>query len=141
MLQICYLAAPMGIKINWDALGISAAVACAIHCALLPLLMTSLPVFGANIIHNDWFEGGMIALSFLIGARALSHGRKKHHHHQLPLLLFTAGMLLLVLKQLFDHSLLLWFLIPAVMLVISAHWLNYRLCRKARHCHAEDCNH
>lgn len=131
----------MGIKINWDALGVSAALACAIHCALLPLFMSSLPLFGSNIIHNHWFEGGMILLSFIIGARALSHGRKKHHHHQLPLLLFIAGMALLVLKQFAGHHLLLWFLIPAVLLVVTAHFINYRLCRKAAHCHTDDCNH
>ena len=43
-------------KINYDALGITASLACAIHCAVLPLLMTSLPVFGINIINNYFFE-------------------------------------------------------------------------------------
>ncbi|HAL95914.1 MAG TPA: MerC domain-containing protein, partial [Chitinophagaceae bacterium] len=33
----------MRFRINWDALGISASIACAIHCALLPLFLSSLP--------------------------------------------------------------------------------------------------
>ena len=39
----------MRLKINWDALGIATSLACAIHCAVLPLLLTSLPssVLGA----------------------------------------------------------------------------------------------
>ena len=42
----------MNLKINWDALGITASLACAIHCALLPLFFTSLPILGINIIEN-----------------------------------------------------------------------------------------
>ena len=45
----------MATKINWDIMGIATSVACAIHCALLPLLLTSLPLFGINIIHNIVF--------------------------------------------------------------------------------------
>ena len=52
-------------KMNWDALGISASIACAIHCAILPLFLTSLPVFGIEIINNELFEISMIVLAFL----------------------------------------------------------------------------
>src|SRR5215210_8843187 len=71
-------------KINWDALGIVTSIACAIHCALLPLLLTSLPLFGINIINNLSFELFMILLAFCIGAYSLFHGWKKHHHSWLP---------------------------------------------------------
>ncbi|MFK9892529.1 MerC domain-containing protein, partial [Escherichia coli] len=46
-------------KINWDALGVVTSVACAIHCAVLPLVLTSLPLFGVEIIDNLYFELGM----------------------------------------------------------------------------------
>ena len=127
-------------KINYDALGIAASVACAIHCALLPLILTSLPILGINIINNYLFEFLMICLSLVIGIYSLRHGFKKHHHRKLPIVVFTVGMLLLFLKQIF-HAQQLWFLIPAMLLVVSAHYINYRDCRKADHCHAEDCSH
>lgn len=63
-------------KINYDALGIAASIACAIHCALLPLVMTSLPILGINIINNYWFEFGMIFLALVIGIYSLMHGFK-----------------------------------------------------------------
>ena len=127
-------------KINLDALGISASVACAIHCAVLPLLLTSLPLFGVNIIDNLSFEFFMIFLAFCIGSYSLYHGWKKHHHKILPLILFFIGIVLLVLKEVFiaEHLILL---LPAVAFIISAHILNYSDCRKANHCHANDCNH
>ena len=130
----------MPTKINWDALGVSASVACAIHCAVLPLLFTSLPLFGINVIHNPAFEAGMIVLAFCIGSYSFYHGFKKHHHSYLPFILFGGGIFLLVLKQFFIHY-ETWILIPAVILVVGAHFMNFRFCRVHDHAHAEDCDH
>jgi hypothetical protein len=48
ILQLCCLfislPARMKGKINWDALGIGASLACAIHCALLPLFFQAVLV-------------------------------------------------------------------------------------------------
>lgn len=127
-------------KINWDVLGIGASLACAIHCALLPLFFSSLPLFGLNIIHNTAFEVGMIALALAIGTHSLWHGYRRHHHTLLPLTLFFSGFVFLVLKQFFIHY-ENWLLIPAVTLIIIAHFINYRSCRVHNHAHSDDCNH
>lgn len=130
----------MKLRINWDALGISASIACAIHCALLPLFLTSLPLFGINIIHNLGFEVGMIVLAFGIGSYSMYHGYKKHHHRLQPWLLFSAGIALLALKQVF-LTVQFWLLIPAVILIIGAHIQNHRSCRVHNHAHHDDCDH
>ena len=121
----------MNVKINWDGLGIATSLACAIHCIVLPLLLTSLPLFGINIIHNVFFEWAMILLAFIVGVYALVHGYKTHHKNMLPVFLFTAGFLLLITKQFF---VLIegYFVVPAVILIVSAHYLNYRLCTKGK---------
>ena len=127
-------------KINYDALGITASIACAIHCALLPLVLTSLPILGFNIINNLLFEVFMIIVAMSIGIYSLMHGFKKHHHTLLPISLFSLGMILLILKQVF-HVYQIWFLLPAVILIVTAHYINYKKCRTAAHCHTDDCNH
>ncbi len=127
-------------RINWDALGVSASLACAIHCAVLPLLLTSLPIFGIDIIENLAFEYFMIFLAFAIGAWSMYHGYRKHHHSLLPLFIFLGGILFLVLKQIW-HQHQLWFLPVAVGLIVVAHVINYRSCRVHNHAHSEDCNH
>jgi len=130
----------MKLKINWDALGIGASLACAIHCALLPLFLSSLPLFGINIIHHIGFEIGMILLAFFIGSYSLYHGYKKHHHSLLPLSLFIIGILFLILKQFFaDYE--IWLLVPAVILIVTAHVINYKSCRVHNHAHSDDCIH
>jgi hypothetical protein len=114
-------------RINWDALGVATSVVCAIHCALLPLILTSLPLFGINIINNLAFEFFMIMLAFCIGAYSLYSGWKKHHRNWLPFAFFTAGITLLFCKQIW-HNYQLIFLIPAVIFIVTAHYLNYKLC-------------
>ena len=121
----------MNIKLNWDALGIGTSILCAIHCALLPVLVTSLPVFGINIVHNLIFEWGMIALAFVVGSYSLFHGYIKHHRSIKPVLIFSVGFIFLILKQFFTQ-----FEIPllfvAVACIISAHYYNYRLCHRTK---------
>ena len=121
----------MKIKLNWDAMGIATSVACAIHCALLPVLMTSLPVFGINIIHNSYFEWGMIILAFLVGSYSLFHGFVKHHHSYIPIIIFSSGFVFLVLKQFFDDF-AISFLFIAVGMIVSAHYYNYLLCHRSK---------
>ncbi|MEO7532119.1 MAG: MerC domain-containing protein [Sediminibacterium sp.] len=130
----------MSKKFNWDAFGIATSLACAIHCALLPLFLSSLPLFGVNIIENTGFEYGMIALSFVIGVYALYHGRKKHHHSWLPIVIFSTGIVFLLAKMGW-HEWRLWLLAPAVICIVASHFINYRLCRHHNHAHADDCDH
>ena len=127
------------LRINYDALGIAASLACAIHCAILPLVLTSLPVLGVYIIDNLGFELFMILVAVVIGFYSLWHGYRKHHRSPVPYLLFGAGIILLFLKQAY-HTHQLFFLAPAVALIVSAHLINYRLCRKIGVCHGS-CKH
>ncbi len=130
----------MNFKINWDALGITTSIACAIHCAVLPLVLSSLPLFGVNIIDNVGFEYFMIGLAFVVGTYSLYHGFKKHHHSLRPFLMFSTGIALLIGKQIW-HAQQIWFLVPAVVLIVVAHFINYKSCRVHNHAHSDDCNH
>lgn len=130
----------MNNKINWDTLGITTSLACAVHCALLPLFFTSLHIFGVNVIENTAFEIIMVTLAFIVGAYSLYHGYKKHHHSFLPIIVFSLGFVFLILKLFFaeyEH----WLLIPAVTGVVFAHIINYKFSQLNNHAHKEDCNH
>lgn len=112
-------------------MGIGTSIACAIHCAVLPIMLSSLPILGINIIHNLFFEWGMIALAFTVGSYSLFHGYIKHHHSFIPVIIFSVGFIFLVLKQFFPTYEYL-FLTIAVVLIISAHYYNYRLCHQSK---------
>lgn len=114
---------------NWDGLGIATSLACAIHCAVLPLMLTALPLFGINIIHNMLFEWSMIALAFVVGSYSLFHGYIKHHRSFIPVSIFAIGFVFLFAKQFF-HAHEVYFLVPAVLLIVTAHYINYRFCNR-----------
>ena len=130
-MQIYYLCGYMRIKINWDGLGIITSIVCAIHCGVLPFILPALSLFGVNIIHNTMFEWSMIVMAFSVGLYSLYHGFIKHHHSFLPAIYFFAGFSFLVLKQFFLNIESILLLI-AVVLIISAHMMNYRLCSKSK---------
>lgn len=111
----------MNTRINRDFFGMVTSVA----CAVLPLLISSLPIFGINIVNNPLFEWLMIAIAFVVGAYAVLHGFWRHHKSLLPFFLFSGGFMFLVIKQIFHH-LEIYFLVPAVILILYAHFLNYR---------------
>ncbi|HMP92696.1 MAG TPA: MerC domain-containing protein [Phnomibacter sp.] len=127
-------------RINWENWGIAASLACAIHCALTPLFFTSLPLMGVQILEHPAVEFGLLGLALVIGLLSLRHGYKLHHHRLLPILLFLAGIALMFVKELVPGG-HWWLLLPAVILILSAHVANHLLCRKANHCHSTDCSH
>ena len=143
-MQLCckllVLLSAMNLKVNWDALGITTSLACAIHCALLPLFLTSLPIFGFEIIENPAVEIIMVTIAFSIGIYSLYHGYKKHHHSFTPMIVFSLGFVFLVMK-LFFVAYETWFLVPAVMGIVTGHIINYKACRLHNHAHATDCAH
>ena len=140
----------MSIKVNWDGMGILTSVACAIHCALLPVIVPTLPLFGINIIHNNIFEWGMIGLALVVGVYSLYHGYQRHHHHKGPVGIFVVGMFFLLMKQLYvtyvqadsssGTSIEYFLLSIAVLLIITAHYRNYRLCQQTK-CHSPHHSH
>lgn len=115
-------------QINWDGVGIFTSALCAIHCAVLPLVIGLLPLAGLDFLRRPVFEYGMIALAFGVGAWALRHGYSRHHRRMTPSLLFIVGMIALIFKEVWqDYE--LYFLPFAVAFIIAAHILNYRyLC-------------
>ena len=130
----------MKLHINWNALGFSAALICAIHCALFPLLINVVPLLGVSFLNNVYFEILLLLIAVLIGGSSLWHGYRRHHHHILPLLFFSSGMIFYIINQ-WNHQQYVWLILPAIILIMTAYFLNWRFCRKAKHCHATDCNH
>ncbi|WP_447641438.1 MULTISPECIES: MerC domain-containing protein [Chitinophagaceae] len=122
----------MKLKVNWDKIGVTTSLVCAIHCLALPLLLTSLPILGIDVVDNIGVEIAMIVLAFLVGIVALAKGRKEYRSY-LPIGFFVVGIGCLVLKEVFHewHNLIL---IPAVVFILLAHYTNYKMTKAAHKC-------
>ncbi|MBX2921898.1 MAG: MerC domain-containing protein [Chitinophagaceae bacterium] len=82
---------------KWDMIGVGASLFCAVHCLLLPLLVTTLPLLGMEMLENPAIETATLIISMLAGIAALYTGGYKSHHRRLwPMGVFVAGMIAMI---------------------------------------------
>ena len=86
------------LKINYDRWGIFTSIACAIHCALLPVFIAVLPILGINIIENSFIEYTLIGFSFFFGILSLYNRFKHHHKRKQSAVIFTARFTFIILN-------------------------------------------
>jgi hypothetical protein len=115
-----------------DQLGMVASLACAIHCAALPLVATLLPLLGLEFLANPTVEMVMIGLSLIIGIWSLT-GSYPLHKKRAPMLVLLAGFSFIALGHfLFETAEAV--LIPiGGFTIAAAHYLNWRGSRPCKH--------
>ncbi|WP_316737193.1 MerC domain-containing protein [Pedobacter aquatilis] len=119
--------------INLDRLGITASVLCAIHCALIPIIITFLPLWGMSFLANEWVEIGMILMSLCLGIWSLGSSYKKEHHKIYPIYVLISGFLLIAFGHFSGYEFLEPILIPIGGFVIaSAHFINLKYVKSCR---------
>lgn len=115
------------IGLHLDFIGFSASVACAIHCAGLPFLLTFMPLAGLEMLENPWIEYSFILISIVIATSSLTHGYRRHHGKPLALITVTFGFLFIATGQLLPFE---WteILLTSIggLIVALAHLLNWK---------------
>lgn len=113
-----------------DGAGMMASVLCAIHCALLPLVITLLPLWGLDFLGEEWLELGMIALALMLGSFSLGLSFFKHHRRSAPLYLLAGGFALIVGGHFLGQESLEPVLIPlGGFTIAAAHYVNWRFSK------------
>jgi hypothetical protein len=126
-----------------DRLGATGSLLCAIHCALLPLLIALLPSLGIATWLGEDFERGFVVFATLLGLFTLLWGYRRHRAVR-ALGLLVPGLAALWLGVLFDplheaavpHAVVMTF---GGSLVGLAHLANLRLSHG--HVHDAQCAH
>lgn len=120
-----------------DRIGITASTLCAIHCALVPVLLTALPLTGLQFLANPWLEWSMILFALLIGIFAIGRSYFIRHHKPFPLIMLITGFGVILLGHLLAQGWLEAVIVPAGGLIIAvAHYLNARYigaCATGKH--------
>lgn len=131
-----------------DRLGATGSLLCAIHCALLPLLIALLPSIGIAAWLGEDFERGFVLFATLLGTFTLIWGYRRHREVR-ALGLLIPGLTLLWLGVLYaslhhalvPHALTMTF---GGSLVGLAHLANLRLNHASAvrgHVHSATCGH
>ncbi|WP_461451766.1 MerC domain-containing protein [Mucilaginibacter sp.] len=110
-----------------DSIGMTASTLCAIHCALVPVFITVLPLIGLGFLANPWFEWGMIILAFIIGVTSISSSYVRMHKKAVPLILLTIGFLIIISGHLFLKGWAEGVIVPiGGFTIAAAHFINYK---------------
>lgn len=117
-------------RLNLDALGIGASLACAVHCVALPLVAAFLPLAGAAL-HYEPLEYLLLGATPVVGLLALYRGYRFQHRRVRPSVLFVIGFALLMAGHFwFPEAWELSGIALGAGLLIAAHIDNIRFCRK-----------
>lgn len=115
-----------------DQWGMTASVACAVHCAALPFFISILPLWGLGFLAYSWVEAGMICLSLFIGIWSLSVSYPKHRKAT-PLLVLVAGFGCIAAGHYFMESLEALLIPFGGFTIAGAHFINWKYSRSCNH--------
>lgn len=126
-----------------DRFGAAGSLLCAVHCALLPVLIAVLPSLGLDAVLGERFEEAFVLFATLLGGYSVLAGYRRHRLSQ-ALALMLPGLLILWLGVLYaplhqsqwPHALVMTL---GGTLVGLAHLANLRL--NAGHVHGPSCAH
>jgi hypothetical protein len=123
-----------------DRTGAVVSLACAIHCALMPIAFGLLAVLGTQWMASSVFEWSIVGLSAALGLFSLVPSYRNKHREPRCLIFFVSGLGLILIAQLLLSS-KMQFEIPGVVcggvLIAVAHIVNRRLCQSCVGCNAE----
>jgi hypothetical protein len=134
------VAAPADRSAFLDAVGATASLACAVHCAATPLALTLLPFAGLTFLADERIEWALVGLSTLLGLASLCLGYRLHRSRQ-GVAVLAVGVALLALGRVAEARDVEPWGVPLVVIggisVAAAHLVNRRLCRACRRCQQE----
>lgn len=82
-----------------DKIAIVSALCCAIHCALVPILLTITALSGLQFLKNPLIEWCLIALGFVLAFVSLRSSLRLHQNHT-PKNMAIIGIVLLIFSRL-----------------------------------------
>ncbi|MBL6731116.1 MAG: MerC domain-containing protein [Bacteroidia bacterium] len=115
-----------------DTIGLSASGLCAIHCALVPLILTFTPLLSLGFFDSPLFEWIMIGSSVTLALTSFINGYYKHHHSDEPLSIMLIAFIFFTLGHPRDIETLVT---PICMtfggiIMAYAHYRNWKLCKE-----------
>ncbi|MGO8671445.1 MAG: MerC domain-containing protein [Capsulimonadaceae bacterium] len=127
----------LSITRNLDRLGAGASMTCAIHCALMPLVITALPLIGLGWLASERVEWSLFGLSAVVGTSSLCLGYRIHFN-PIAIRLLAVGLAVLALGRLADERhwtpFYVVLLVAGGLTVAMSHYFNHRLCCSCQGC-------
>ena len=110
-----------------DLLGFSASFLCALHCLVMPLVLSLGLAGGMSWLESAWVEWSFILSTLVLASWSLFGSLSKHRNYK-PLIIAGLGfVLIVVLHHVFEDSIGHYLSAIGGILVAYAHYYNWRL--------------
>jgi hypothetical protein len=120
-------------NLHLDSLGFSASLICAIHCAVVPVLLTVSTWGGLQLLNDPSIELSILCVSTLLALLSILPSYLRIHRKLNAIVFVCMGFILIGLGRLEVSK--VWeilFTTVGAMLVAIAHYLNWWLCKQCR---------
>lgn len=119
------------ISLHLDSFGFFASFLCALHCALLPVLLVLLPFASRQLLMGHAVELLLLGLSFMMACVSLVQSYHKHRRRQVLILMF-GGFVLVILGLTLMHTQAMEVVLTSTggLIVALGHYLSWRYTHK-----------
>jgi len=121
-------------KLHTDLWGFWASTACAVHCGMLPFILTFSSLTGLRWMSEPWIEVTFILLSFGLALLAIGRNFGKHKHILLAIKVVSLGFALILIGHFLQGTSEYLMTAFGGVTIASGHILNWRLARKSECC-------
>jgi hypothetical protein len=115
-----------------DAAGIWISGICAVHCLLLPGLLSITSFSGLVLITDPLIENGVLIVSALLGISSLLFSYFRHHGKGTAITVLMLGVLLIAVSRFIEGVNEQALASSGAALVAVAHFVNARLCKHSQ---------
>ncbi|PZR30673.1 MAG: hypothetical protein DI538_22250 [Azospira oryzae] len=115
-----------------DIIGCWTSILCAMHCLLVPMLLSAGLFSKSSFLEHAYVEEAVIVLSAILAFRSLLPGYFRHHRKFAALGFCIAGFVIITLSRMADTA--FWEIAlttSGAMLVATAHMINHQTCKQA----------
>ncbi len=117
-----------------DKLGIWTSIICMIHCLVFPILSTTFPIF----LELDFkVEVVLIGTALIIGGLSFLDNVIKHKYYT-SLFLFVYGFICIFTSIISGIHFINYI---GLIILVVAHYLNYKKIKQTDGCHPHGCKH
>jgi hypothetical protein len=121
------------VVLNVDIVGFVASTVCAVHCAVIPILLSVTSYAGLAVWDNVWIDIGMFFLSFILASYSLLRGHFKQHKKCKAIAFMIFGFSLIAASFYLDMATDKVILSSAGALIVAvSHLINYNMCKKCK---------
>ncbi len=122
----------------FDRAGMSASLACAVHCAVLPVALAALPALGLAWLDSPWVDWSMVVLALGIALSA-HRGGYRLHRQCLPAGVALAGIVIIATAMCLLKRSASYHYVQAsgAVIIAGSHLLNHQFCKSCATCRSE----